>query len=154
MKKITLGSIHIASWKPNERLYPKYYDDPKNGLSEYAEKYKKLNPDEVVLKCGKYTLIIDYPLSTPCKIDIDTLFPLTRRQLVQLICKAYKQIYREEDETSEIEGGLNKDVGGGGPCFNRNRTSGKWGIWGHVIEDLQLHSAEVKNKKITVGVDS
>ena len=35
------------------------------------------------------------------------------------------------------------------PCLNRSRTDGKWGIWGHSIEDLvieRLYLDTDKNK--------
>lgn len=39
--------------------------------------------------------------------------------------------------------------------YNRIKTNGDYGIWGHVLGDLMLHTLYFEEKNvITVGVDS
>jgi predicted nucleotidyltransferase len=96
-----------------------------------------IGKDEIVIERKFALLRIDYPLSNPVEIMImsDSEKGFTRKKLVEEISKAYNQIYKEEEETSNI-----KTI----PIFeregviNRNQTDGKYGIWGHDIDDLDL----------------
>jgi len=111
-----------------------YYD--KNHVFHGAEenqKVKKCDPDEIVLLPNKeYTLIIDYSVRYQYKSKIKTgKRGITRLKLADKICKHYDKMYRENDR------------------------SGKYGIYGHDINDLILVSATVDEKNnIRLGVDS
>ena len=127
---INLGYLHLAGYTPNTPLNPKWAAKEKD--------YKLVKDGEVVLLAGEYKLVIDYPLHTPFthsfKVGAEGM---THRALVTLIAKKYKQIYDEED----------KAIGETG--------HGPYGIWGHCLEDLMLHTATVlENRNINLGVDS
>jgi hypothetical protein len=52
----------------------------------------------------------------------------------------YHEIYKEEERTANTKTiPLNKREG----LVNRNKTDGKYGVWGHDISDLDLSSIEV-----------
>lgn len=90
--------------------------------------------DEFVIKSNEITIELDYPLSKtfifPLISDNDNGF--TRKELVSKISKLYHWIYKKEEETSEIRPTLRKE------SYNRNTTNGYFGIWGHVLSDLDI----------------
>jgi hypothetical protein len=140
-KNIDLGYIALEGYDPSIPLVPTWDDRPaKKGLKE----------DEVILP-GKqeFLLQITYPLSIPYSGIIKTPAKgMTRREVVNKIVECYERIYREEDEavgkpTPMITGMLNRDT-----------SDGPYGIWGHVLSDLMLHTLNVAGNKLTVGVDS
>lgn len=147
MKTIHLGYLHMEGWERVQGLFSEWmYKDP-----EYKTEIAHTSPHEVVLDPNtKYTLEIDYPLSNPF-IGEFTTGPdgMTRLDLVERIVETYKAIYQEEDEgvghpTENIPGML-----------NRRTSDGPYGIWGHCLGDLMLHTAEIDdNNVITLGVDS
>lgn len=140
MKKtnVDFGMVHIKNFTKSDGL-----------LDE-------CDPSTVVLKPNKtYTLILDYPVSTHYKAPIVTGEDgMTRIDLANQICKHYRKMYKEEDESTEIPAKLGIE-GANVPMLNRCRTNGKYGIWGHCIGDLVLCCADIHpNGNIEVGVDS
>jgi len=147
MSTIRLGVIQISDWQLGDRLYPAYYDEDK----ELAATKENIGHDDVVLKPKtKYFIEITYPLSKPCLAQFTTgKSGLTRGKLADRICKLYRKVYSTEDDTTDTPPGMVPGM------LNRNKTSGKYGIWGHCIEDLCLCSANIDGKnKIQPGVDS
>lgn len=127
-KEIPVGSyVHIKNWKKGDKLWSDWIeDDP-----EYSAHIKDLNPEEKILDAGKYILKIDYPLSIPFIEERVLDKPMTREEVVDWIVDRYHFIYDVEKDT------------------------GTFGIWGHAIEDLDLHTIFIdKNGLITLGVDS
>ena len=132
---IDLGYIHMSSYGPRVALTPSYC----------IKKGKRgVNPDEIVLAAGNYTLRISYPLDTPFKQPFTVkAIGMTRRQLVAFIIKMYKKVYADEEAT---EGAVLISPGG---CL------GLTVFGGHAMSDLILHTAEVrKNGTIDVDCDS
>lgn len=95
-------------------------------------------------------VLFSYPLERPVVVKFDN-GPYTRRRLAEIICKKYEEIYEEEDQTSTVEAGRLSQI-----SLNRNQTTGKYGIWGHVIGDLVLHSVyfDTRTGFYELGVDS
>lgn len=95
-----------------------------------------LNLDEVVIADKSVKVEINYPLRKPFKFPITCQRSgsgITRRQLIDNICKIYKKIYSEEEKTTKTTIGSHHIF-----KLNRNETDGKYGIWGHHIEDLAI----------------
>lgn len=118
-KEINLGYIHMSSYKKGKNLFPDDYNEVDTP-----------SPDEIILSPDlDFELKIDYPLDIPfvCKINT-TKNGLTRRNVVEIIIKCYKQIYKEEDKSTEIK------VGRANSLLNRNQTDGKYGIWGMICQ--------------------
>ena len=143
VREIDLGYIPIANWESTDGLTPSW-------AREKGE--PELDHNEKVLQGSKdYKLEIDYPLSRPCILDSRTpSVGVSRINFVEAVVQAYRDIYDAEDETSKVKAG---NIPG---MFNRNTTDGKYGIWGHDIGDLMLHTAYVDEETgiITLGVDS
>lgn len=96
----------------------------------------------------EFKLNIIYPLTNKFQKSIKTgRKGLTKNQLIHIIYKSYKQIYREED------GGI-KEVARANGMYNRITTAGKYGIYGHDIGDLVLESISIKENIIDLFVGS
>jgi hypothetical protein len=80
----------------------------------------------------------------------------TRAELVRKIADLYKKVYEEEAQTSKIPVipmEQRKHL------INRNETNGKYGIWGHDLDDLVLHTFEISRTadgtvRAHLGIDS
>ena len=77
---------------------------------------------------------ITYPLTVPARVVLT--WNENRYDLAAQICNEYRRIYKEEEETSENKEQRMCDENPECTLINRNRTSGKYGIWGHHIGDL------------------
>ncbi len=146
MKSIKLGYISLADYSPKTPLFETWMrDDP-----EYQTEIRSCPDNEIILPSNKaYTIKIDYPLTNAFVTKVETgKNGLTRRQVVTKICGFYRKIY--DDEAASMDGD-EKYIEG---MYNRAKSNGKYGIWGHVISDLMLHSLEVSGNKLGVGVDS
>jgi len=103
-----------------------------------------IGKDEVIIPETKLTVIIDYPLSTIYKFGLSSKSGFTRVQLINEISKHYYQLYDEEERTATIKTVPLKDR----KIYNRNKTNGKYGIWGHDIGDLVLDEIHVYKNAI------
>lgn len=81
------------------------------------------------------TVMIDYPLDKPYKMTIRRK-PITVESFARAVADAYKAIYCEEARTSQIPEDRLSAM-----SLNRNKTNGKYGIWGHGMGDLYLEGA-------------
>lgn len=87
--------------------------------------------DDVALPAGSLQVYISYPLKKPVIYKIpDSKKPYSYKDLAILVSNIYKQIYKEEEQSAHVS------------------PNGKYGIWGHAIEDLYLHSIIVKTDDI------
>lgn len=110
------------------------------------------NPEEIVISQHTVTIIIDYPLTNEYKFNINSNTGFTRVHLLKEINKAYRKIYAEEETSATIK---TIPVGKRKNLINRNDTNGKYGIWGHDIEDLKLAHIEIyeaKDKKLILAL--
>lgn len=149
-KEITLGYVSMYNYKKDTPLFECEGIEDEEWKREIERDIKKFPADEIILPSNrKYTLIIDYPLTKPFKNIFSTgKRGMTRRSVVNFIVKCYRKIYDEEDKTSSTRA---KYISG---MFNRDETNGKYGIWGHCLGDLVLHTLCVKKDILEVGVDS
>jgi len=116
------------------------------------------NPDEIVLAATQLTLVLNYPLSKEWEFPVKSQSPkgFSRAELARLISETYKAVYAEEERTSKVQV-VPPDQRTG--LINRNKTDGKYGIWGHDLGDLVLHTVEATKKAdgsmvAYLGIDS
>jgi len=154
-KKYKVGDIHPALYNSkNTGHFNKDLYDPRE--LEFKEEIE-IPVNRLILKPNKkYTLIINYPLSVPYEQEIQSgKDGMTLREVVDLSVDAYKKIYKEEAKTSKLkEESISKRTKGASNLINRAETNGKYGIWGHGIEDLSITHIIVKNNKIYLSIDS
>lgn len=136
----------MYDWKEGDRIFPKWMREDE----EYEKEIKSTKEDDVVLLPNSiYVLHITYPLSTTFIHQfVTTAHGMTRKELVKIVVTLYHKIYDEEDASV----GATPNIPG---MFNRQESKGPHGIWGHSLDDLILHSAEIdKDNVITLGIDS
>lgn len=98
------------------------------------------NKDEVIVNYPQINVIIDYPVSNEYVFILKSTKGFTRSQLLHEICKQYQLMYKEEEDSATIKT-IPPDKRT--TIYNRNETNGKYGIWGHDIEDLALSKITV-----------
>ena len=96
----------------------------------------KLDSEEIVVPRQDFAINYTYPLSKAFKFEhhTDNLGGFTRREISVQIMERYHKIYLEETED------VGKETGNIDGILNRQTSNGRYGIWGHCIEDLYLHS--------------
>ena len=149
-KSINLGQVDIENFNQTQKFFNEYcYED--DVINDYIDEMIECTPDEIVLEPNnEYKLIIDYPLTTEYTEKIKTTNKgLSRLDFVNLVCNRYKQIYDIEKNTSKTKEGYIPGM------YNRVKTNGNYGIWGHVLGDLVLHTLYInENNVLTFGIDS
>ncbi|MBX3158658.1 MAG: hypothetical protein KF773_22005 [Deltaproteobacteria bacterium] len=114
-----------------------------------------VDPDEIVIPFERATLVIEYPLTAPARVEIVSPVEhgFTRAELVRAICEEYATIYEAEEATAASTPTVPPAERSG--RGDRNRTDGLYGIWGHDLEDLVLtasHWARRSDGTVTVSV--
>lgn len=117
-----------------------------------------VDPDESVLSDNQVKICFSYPFAQDFVFTFNSKSGngFTRGELVSLIINQYYTMYREEEETSP-DPILTHDerITHQGGLMNRNKTSGKYGIWGHDMSDLSLNSMELDSGGIWhLSIDS
>jgi len=95
------------------------------------------NPEEIVIPFDHATLMIEYPLSNPATIGIQSSLSqgFTRVELVRTVCEEYANVYEAEEATADTKTIPKEERT---ILRHRNRTDGVYGIWGHDLDDLVL----------------
>jgi hypothetical protein len=133
--------------------YPKDGPNPFISIANYEQDIAQLqNQNEIVIPMKVIYVRFTYPLKKAAKFKITAVKEegLTRAELVRSICETYHLIYKREDE----------DVGGptgtiNPMMLNRAQSNGRYGIYGHYIEDLLLHTVrQVSDDTFELGIDS
>jgi hypothetical protein len=146
-----MATKHIGFCIKNK--YNDNLDDPDSSSISIAspeQDFAKMeNPDEIVIKEKKVTISFDYPFDDSNFFSFENPKGFSRIDLARIVCEQYKKMYQEERETTEIPEGKIQGM------LNRNKTNGKYGIFGHDLEDLVLHSVIRDESGIyLLGVDS
>jgi hypothetical protein len=115
-------NIHLNSWLKDGHLRPSL---------DYLDGVEL----EDVLSQDGIRVRFDYPLAKP--VVFDCAGPVTVKSFISFVAKTYERIYDEERETATIAEGQASPM-----LANRNRTDGRYGIWGHVLNDLFLEGAD------------
>lgn len=146
--------------------------DPSDHITQISEKELKSSKylgkreidGEIYFKSDEYAsdhpeinCTIKYPLSNPCDFKIylakykwnenEDRYYFDLENIVDQICNKYREIYSEEEKTALLE--IRSEST---PEFNRSRTDGKWGIWGHDIEDLVIEGLILDTNKNKISL--
>ncbi|MBI1892093.1 MAG: hypothetical protein HYS18_15720 [Burkholderiales bacterium] len=114
--------------------------------------------DDIAVPGGELYLVVDYPVTGTWEFRITAANSkgFTRAELADKISQVYRSMYAEEERTSSIEV---VPLEQRKKLINRNKTGGKYGIWGHDIGDLVLHTVEIYQARdgkryAVLGIDS
>ena len=136
------------------------YSDTKNGIPLWRiHKDKIYNPNEVVV-VDDFRVVIDYPLRFPklfifnveskdddysSSIDFDVIssFPhtneFTRTEILNIISRTYKMIYKEEKNTSTLIINENSQIPRLVPAKGkRQESNGVYGLHSYHLTDLKI----------------
>jgi hypothetical protein len=144
---------------PEEREFYPDGTSPYVGLDDPAGDLTRMRRgEEVVVRAPRAIVIIHYPLREPIQVPVVAVQPagFTRGELAGLISREYRRIYAEE-EASATQKTIPMDQRQG--LINRNETDGRYGIWGHDLGDLDLHTIHVLRSRdgttyLGLGIDS
>lgn len=118
-----------------ERVYFDYDDEMK--LDDVVE----------VIPATEISVDFTYPLTNPASFVIQG--PFTLSTLKEKIMEIYELIYKKEEQTAT--GGIGFIDG----TYNRKKTFGKYGIWGHGLGDLFLEQMyRIENNRYGLHVGS
>lgn len=126
----------------------------KSKAAAHPDRSKVFIPASIISTKGLPCIIVDYPVNDDFYFDMhspqDTLVGVTVGELIDRVIEIYDEIYTTEEATSTIEPGVVPGM------LNRNRTNGKYGVWGHVLSDLFFASADydAAENRIDLGIDS
>lgn len=157
IKEIIAGYLWQGKWTgPGFPIYPTWWNEKptieKNHFCYTLEDYDKYQKemaespaDEVLdIKPGIYQLIIDYPCAG-YDMPVSIGKGITRQELMDIAAEAYHIMYAYINEGIYAKG------------INENDEDwNKYGIWGHSMGDLTIHTFYVDEEKnqIKLGVDS
>lgn len=91
--------------------------------------------NEIVINDEKIKIPIEYPLSTELIFEYEKKGGFSRMDLFEYLYEAYKKIYIEEE-------GASGDPGTYENLYNRKKSSGPYGIWGHYMNELSIESLQ------------
>ena len=121
-----LGSLEAFCQGFKEKEYDDYEDN-----EEGEEKKDKDKCHKVLSNITNVIVEIDYPVSKPAIFKFDcTSTEVTYGLVLYLYTYAYQLMYKLEDE--DVGESTNNIPG----MLNRERSEGRFGIWGHDIGDL------------------
>ncbi len=100
--------------------------------------------DSLLITTDNIILIIDYPLTQPYEVHLQSDKGFTKAELAREICKHYQLIYAEEEKTATVK---TVPVNERTTLANRNQTNGIYGVWGHDLVDIQLSGIAVYETK-------
>ncbi|MHA2038929.1 MAG: hypothetical protein ACW98X_21050 [Promethearchaeota archaeon] len=106
---------------------------------------KIIDPEEIIIPDEKITIRITYPLSVEVHNEFEQKGGFSRKDIFRFIYEEYKKIYDEEA----------KQVGDPGTyerLYNRKKSEGKYGIWGHYLAELFLEFIRYDPKKKIVNL--
>jgi len=127
------NTIHIESG----REYPGEYLSTKNK--------KKIIPQEEI------QIEFSYPIQNPAVFSFKNKNGFTLKEFWKAVNTGYLVIYSDEDETAPVK---EVDIDRG-MLYNRPKTEGKYGVWGHDLGDLILTGfEEVKPGVFHLDVES
>lgn len=97
----------------------------------YLQELSDLN--RIIIADENIFIEFRYPLSKEVLIRYQKQGGFSKRDVLKNIGEGYKKIYEEEENSSG-------DPGTYANLYNRRHSNGKYGIWGHGIEDLVIES--------------
>ncbi len=107
-----------------------------------------VNPQALLIKEETFTILFNYPLKNPVTFKYTNSGGFTRLDLFRCVHEGYKKIYEtEENDVGETETYDN--------LYNRKKSQGTYGIWGHYITDLRIegiaYDPETKLAELLMG---
>lgn len=122
-----------------------------SGFPPEWENAPQKNTIPIGLPAGEYSVEYDYPMTTSLRVSYHLTPDTTPDDILKLVAKEYQRIYAEEEASTKVTPGTHSVLQG-----NRNKTDGKYGIYGHVMGDLFVDglTIDIENKNIDLCMGS
>ena len=132
------------------------YRSENTGMCANVIQYEEQNiadaivePNELLIKQETISIKFDYPLKNEVSFEYSNEGGFTRIDIFRCIYEGYKKIYETEK----------KEVGDPGiypGLYNRKPSKGRYGIWGHYMNELIIERIvyDSKKKSIELSVGS
>jgi len=131
---------------PGKEIFEIFYNSVEGKQCANVVQYKEQvildaldKPKELLIKDKTISIRFDYPLTHEVSFEYNKKDGFTRLDLFRCIYEGYIKIYEtEKDETGDpgaIEG-----------LYNRKTSKGKFGIWGHYIDELLIEGVVYDSK--------
>jgi hypothetical protein len=151
--------VSTITFTVNDPEFAKDGPSPYVNLDDPAKDIRFMDQaNTIALSSRELYLVVDYPVEGEWEFKIVSASPqgFTKADLARQISRVYHAMYAEEARTSGIKV---VPLEQRQKLINRNKTNGKFGIWGHDIGDLVLHTVEIfkaPDGKFTavLGIDS
>ena len=118
----------------------------------------QLDGDFRMFYASDASLCIDYPLRNSVRILLtsDDGVAFWRDELLRKIAKSYQDTYAEEERTTQLPVETMAERHAGCFLINRAETNGTFGIYGHALSDLLLHTIcyDPESRVISLKLDS
>lgn len=149
------------------------YDNEKNGKCPESDQETPVAPHietwfedkaeinvhhakKIVIPQQTVSIQFRYPFSDTFTFEFkaDTAEGFTLAYLIDCICRKYKEMYDEENSAVQVSTAEERLARGG--LLNREKTNGKFGIWGHDISDLYLEGItyNASNNTVVLSIGS
>jgi hypothetical protein len=141
------GQILVAKFEPFESD-PQYGRVPPSLASPHYDRL--IDASRIVLRASSATLVIDYPLHRAARFQILPDAPdagFSVRGIVRAVAEKYAQVYAEEKASAS------KPIANIPGMMNRAESDGKYGIWGHNLDDLVLEAVDLRTENGAVLVE-
>jgi hypothetical protein len=149
-----------VNWHTFDVRYPdpehpkRHYNFPPQ-LVDYPDfasgKLKLVGPDKVITTRREITIKFEYPLKRPTSQTFTSRNGFTYTSFWKAVYEGYVKIYAEE----HLDCPVDEAEQAASILINRVATNGRYGIWGHIIEDLRLESfAEEEPGVFSLGMGS
>lgn len=107
--------------------------------------------DKVIIKDYEVKITLTYPLRNSYSKKYKSDKGFTIGDIIKCTIEMYKFVYSEEEKTTTTKvTSMDDRIQNGLGLLNRNETNGKFGIWGHDIEDLIIEGIEYDKDEKTV----
>ena len=143
-KPKNLGPIYTIVDDPEYKELESYMAIAREGTDDIKYPYKTYINKAHIKICFNYPLAKEFIF----EFDAPNGKYFTHGNIAKIIRETYKYIYDEEEKSTEIAIGTIPNM------LNRNTTDGKYGIWGHSIEDLLLNCLYKKGDIYYMSIDS
>lgn len=148
--------IRVCNWL--NRFFPVENEsdesDDESTLEDDDDDFDYKDLDKIVIDGNDVVKVnIDYPLQDVFSFDLRPDGGVTKRQLIDFICLTYRKIYDDEEKSMDnTKKNKIQDTNSGkaSGCINRPQSSGTYGIWGHILEDLFIEGISYNKPTRTV----
>jgi len=140
---------------PDKEIFEIFYNLDNGKACVYVIHYEEqeiidaiIDPKRLLIKEETISIKFSYPLTNKVTFEYNNKEGFTRMDLLRCIYEGYKKIYETEEEDAGDPGTYEK-------LYNRRTSEGRYGIWGHYLNDLiiegMVYDSKTKLVELLIG---